>query len=233
MIFQQKITKIAKVKRRGKPPLVRISSRPLRASVKILLLLLFPLWAQAGESSWSKLWFTPDQQGQRLFQRGEFVEAAKAFQDPMWQGTAWYRAGEFEKAAQAFARRDSAEAHFNQGNAWLMRGKYETAVACYERALAKRPDWKEAIENRNLAATRAKMVEQKGGDLGDQKLGADKIVFDKNKKNEGQDTDITGGKALSDQEIQALWLRRVQTKPADFLKAKFAYQEAMQQEGRK
>ena len=211
------------------------SSLPSRLFVGMLFLtlLLFPLWAQAGEGAWSKLWFTPDQQGQRLFKRGEFVAAAQAFHDPMWQGAAWYRAGEFEKAAQAFARRDSAEAHFNQGNAWLMRGKYETAVACYDRALAKRPDWKEAIENRNLAAARAKMVEQKGGDLGDQKLGADKIVFDKNKKNEGQDTDVTGGKALSDQEIQALWLRRVQTKPADFLKAKFAYQEAMQQEGRK
>ena len=232
MIFQQKITKIAQVKRGGELPLARISSRPLRASVKILLLLLFvfPLWAQAGESSWSKLWFTPDQQGQRLFQRGEFVEAAKAFHDPMWQGTAWYRAGEFEKAAQAFARRDSAEAHFNQGNAWLMRGNYEAAVACYERALAQRPDWKEATENRSLAMTRARMVEQKGGDLGDQKLGADKMVFDKNRRNGGQDTEVTGGKALSDQEIQAMWLRRVQTQPSDFLRAKFAYQKALAQE---
>jgi len=52
--------------------------------------------------------------------RGEFVEAAQAFRDPMWQGAACYRAGEFEKAAQAFARRDTAEAHYNQGNAWLM-----------------------------------------------------------------------------------------------------------------
>jgi Ca-activated chloride channel family protein len=33
---------------------------------------------------------------------------------------------------------------------------------------------------------------------------------------------------LSAQEIQALWLRRISTRPADFLKAKFAYQEAAQ-----
>ena len=164
------------------------------------------------------------------FRRGEFAEAAQAFRDPMWQGAAWYRAGEFEKAAQAFARRDTAEAHYNQGNAWLMRGKYETAIACYDRALEKRPDWKEAAENRDLAVARAKMAEQKGGDMGDQKIGADKIVFDNEAKNEGQETEIAGGKALSDQEIQALWLRRVQTRPADFLKAKFAYQQARKQE---
>lgn len=183
--------------------------------------------------TWAGLWFTPDQQGRRHFQRGEYADAAQTFLDPMWQGTAWYRAGEFEKAAQAFARRDTADAHFNQGNAWLMRGKYDSAIASYDRALGKRPDWKAAADNRDLAIARAKMVEQKGGDMGDQKLGADKIVFDKNARNEGQETEVTGSEAMSDQDIQAMWLRRVQTRPADFLKAKFSYQQAMKQEGEK
>lgn len=206
-------------------------SRPLRAFVPILLLLLLsPLGVQAGSGAWAGLWFTPDQQGQRYFGRGEYVEAAQAFHDPMWQGAAWYRAGEFEKAAQAFARRDTADAHFNQGNAWLMRGKYATAIASYERALERQPNWKEAADNRDIALARAKKAEQKGGDMGDQTIGADKIVFDKNARNEGQETEITGGKALSDKEVQALWLRRVQTRPADFLKAKFAYQQAQDQE---
>lgn len=183
-------------------------------------LLLIPLAALAG------LWFTPDQAGQRQFERGEFDAAAELFQDPMWQGSAWYRNGEFEKAARAFSRVDSAEAHFNQGNAWVLRGKYKTAIISYDTALLRRPGWKEATENRALAAARAKLVEQKGGDLGDQQIGADKIVFDKSQSSEGQDTEVTGGDALSDQQLQALWLRRVQTKPADFLRAKFAHQLA-------
>jgi Ca-activated chloride channel family protein len=175
------------------------------------------------------LWLTPDQQGRRRFQRGEFNEAAVAFHDPMWQGTAFYRAGEFEKAAQAFTRRDTDEGLYNQGNAWLMRGEYEKAVGCYDRALEKCPDWQDAIDNRELATARAAMVKQTGGDMGDQKLGADKIVFDKKAKNEGQETEIDGTAPVSDKEIQAMWLRRVQTRPADFLKAKFAYQQAMKQ----
>jgi Ca-activated chloride channel family protein len=182
-------------------------------------------------ATWAGLWFTPDQQGQRHFKNEEFLEAAEAFYDPMWKGTALFRAGDFEDAAQAFARRDTAEGHFNQGNAWLMNGKYEAAVSSYDRALTKRPDWKQAVENRDLAIARAKMVEQKGGDMGDQKLGADKIVFDKNAKNEGQETEVAGTKAMSDQDIQAMWLRRVQTRPADFLKAKFSYQQAVRNEG--
>ena len=38
-----------------------------------------------------------------------------------------------------------------------------------------------------------------------------------------------GGEKLSDEELREVWLRQVQTKPADFLRAKFAYQHAMRQ----
>jgi Ca-activated chloride channel family protein len=56
-------------------------------------------------------------------------------------------------------------------------------------------------------------------------LAADEIVFTTGKQdNAGQEQSEAGGQPLSDQALQALWLRRIQTKPADFLKAKFAYQ---------
>ena len=181
--------------------------------------------------SWMGLWLTPDQQGRRLMERESFAEAAETFHDPMWRGVAWYRAGEFEKATQAFARVSSAEAQYNLGNCWVLLGKYEKAVASYDRALQSRPQWKEASENRDLAAARAKLVEQKGGEMGDQKIGADEIVFDKDKKKGGQDTEVAGEQAMSDAAVQAIWLRQVQTKPADFLKAKFAYQQASDSEG--
>ena len=195
--------------------------------IGLLLLVLIVLQVQRG----TDLWLTPDQQGWRLFEREEFGPAAEVFKDPLWQGAAWYRAGEFEKAARAFARRNTAEAHFNQGNAWLMRGQYDTAVTSFDKALEKRPDWAEARENRELALARAKLVEATGGDMGQQEIGADEIVFDRDKQPGGQDTQITAEQAVSDTSIQAMWLRRVQTKPADFLKAKFAYQQALEQEG--
>jgi Ca-activated chloride channel homolog len=176
--------------------------------------------------SWTGLWFTPDQRGQRLANRKQYAEAAAAFTDPMRQGAAWYRGGEFEKAEQAFARVASPEAFYNQGNSWVMLGKYQLAVASYEKAIALRPNWAEAKDNRDLAAARAKLLEQEGGDLGDQREGADEIVFDKNKTQDGQETVVAGDRATSDATIQAMWLRNVQTNPADFLKAKFAYQQA-------
>ena len=187
--------------------------------------------ALAGAVTWTGLWFTPDQQGQRLLQRGEFQAAAATFRDPIRQGVAWFRAGEFEKAEQAFARTATPEAEFNRGNCLVMRGKYEAAIERFDRALELRPGWEDAQINRAVAVARAKLVDSTGGDMGDQKIGADEIKFDGKKNSEGQDTEVDSSQAMSDSAMQALWLRRVQTKPADFLKAKFAYQLATGDQG--
>lgn len=176
--------------------------------------------------TWVGLWFTPDQLGQRYMNRGDFLAAAETFHDPMRQGVAWFRGGEFAKAEQSFARLATPEAEFNRGNCLVMLGQYEAAVARYNRALELRTDWEDAHINRDIAAARAKLVERKGADMGDQKLGADEISFEKGQKNGGQETQLESEAPLSGAEMQALWLRRVQTKPADFLKAKFAHQLA-------
>ena len=184
-----------------------------------------------GGITWGNLWFTPDQQGQRLMNDREFARAAEIFQDPVRQGVAWFRAGEFEKAEQSFARVATAEAEFNRGNALIMQGKYDSAIERFDRALQLRPDWEDAQVNRGIAIARAERTKQEGGDMGDQRLGADEIRFDKNKKSGGQETEVDDSDAVSDSAMQALWLRRVQTKPADFLRAKFAYQLADDQAG--
>jgi uncharacterized protein (DUF58 family) len=81
------------------------------------------------------------------------------------------------------------------GNALVMSGSYDAAIAAYDKALKQRPDWTDALENRGLAAARAKRTEEKGGDIGDQKIGAEKIVFDENKEPPGgQETEVAGDK---------------------------------------
>lgn len=181
--------------------------------------------------TWAGLWLTPDQQGQRFFDREEYRKAAEAFVDPMRRGVAWYRAGEYKKAAASFGRLSTPEAKYNLGNTQLMLGDYDSAIASYDKALQDRPDWKEAQENRDLARARGELVKGEGGDFGDQTLGADEVVFDKDKDRGGQETQVAGDKVTSDAAVQAIWLRQVQTKPADFLKAKFAFQQAQASEG--
>ncbi|QDS97958.1 tetratricopeptide repeat protein [Adhaeretor mobilis] len=193
-------------------------------------LAVFLALVSVGGFSFSDLWLTQEQKAQRLMDNGDYAASADMFRDPMRQGAAWFRAAEFEKAEQAFARVATAEAEFNRGNCLVMQGKYEPAVERFDRALELRPDWEDAQVNRRIAAERAELLAQTGGDMGDQKIGADDVVFDKNKKPGGQETQTDGDKPLSDSAMQSLWLRRVQTKPADFLKTKFAYQLSASQQ---
>jgi len=174
---------------------------------------------------------TPDQRGYRLFEQGRFAEAAETFIDPLWRGVALFKQGEFEQSAAVFATRDTAEAAFNHGNALVMRGKYEGAAARYGRALELRPEWKDAVINREIALARAAMLKREGGDMTGGMLGADDIVFSEGKSPASAgDEQVVVAQEMSDAELRAVWLRQVQTKPADFLQAKFAYQYATRPE---
>lgn len=183
---------------------------------------------------WHDLWLRPDQRGRLLIHENRPGEAAQAFRNPLWRGVALFRSGAFKEAAQAFAARDTAEAAFNQGNALVMLGRYDDAIRRYDRALALRHDWPEAFKNREIARIRAERTKAEGGNNPDLDLegddGPDKVVFDKTKKG-GDDATVEGDQPMSDEGVRALWLKRVQTQPADFLRAKFAYQLQLQPDG--
>ncbi|KAB1072481.1 tetratricopeptide repeat protein [Methylobacterium planeticum] len=187
-------------------------------------ILLLALAAAAGRVGWQNLFLTPDQRGRIQMARGHPGEAASAFRDPLWRGVALFRAGDFKGAAQAFGGTDTADGAYDQGNALVMLGKYDDAVKRYDRALALRPGWADAETNRGIARVRAERVRQAGGETGDTESSPDAIVFDKGKKG-GTDTVVQGdAKPMSDEAVRAMWLKRVQTRPADFLRVKFAYQ---------
>lgn len=173
------------------------------------------------------IWFTPDQQGDRLMNDGLYQEAADAYEDIFRKGVALFRAGDFDAAQRAFAGRNSEEAHFNRGNALVMLGKYSDAVEAYDQALALRKGWPEAEQNQEIARLRGEALEAEGGEGTGGKLGADEYVFNDGAKKGGSQEDkveMTGSEPLSDEALRALWMRNVQTRPADFLRSKFAYQ---------
>ena len=193
----------------------------------IIVLAASIYWAlETAGWSFTRLWITPAQQGEQLMAREEYAKAAEFFIDPVRKGSAYYRAGQFKKAVTAFQQIDTAQAAFNRGNAQVMLGKYDDAIAAYDRALELQPGWIKAETNRNIAVVRKKKLtpeDDHGGTGGE--LEADEIVFDDYaKKSSGNQEQTIEGDKMSDEEMRALWLRRVQTKPADFLKAKFAYQ---------
>jgi Ca-activated chloride channel family protein len=186
---------------------------------------LWPGFAMAaGLADW---WLTPDQQGQRLFEKGEFLAAAEAFEDPARRGAAYFRGGDFESSASVYGRLRSPEAAYNRGNALVMLGRYEEAIESYGRALDGRPDWAKAEQNRAIARLRLERLAPPDDDAGGTggMLEADELVFDDSGRvNESGSEAVTAGGEMSEEELRATWLRRVENDPADFLRARFAYQ---------
>jgi Ca-activated chloride channel family protein len=177
---------------------------------------------------------TPDQQAQRFFNQERYPEAANTFRDPFRKAAAYYRAGEFKQAASIFSGFDTAEGAFNHANGLAMQGKYEEAIPRYQRALALRPDWEDAQINLAIARQSAEKLKREGGEMTGGQMGADEIQFSNKKQQDrpGEDEPEEKSQPLSDAEMRATWLRRVQTKPADFLKAKFAYQASVSEGGK-
>jgi Ca-activated chloride channel family protein len=197
----------------------------ITSAVGIILVIVFILALATGNRSLATVFLTPDQDGYRYYLKGEYEKAAESFIDPMWKGIALFKKGDFKEAASIFAGYDTAEAAFNQGNALVMQGKYEEAVKRYKRALDLKPGWEDAAVNRDIAVARAEMLRTKGGDMTGGEMGADEITFSEEEApSSSGEEQIDGEQELSEEEMRAIWLRQVQTKPGDFLRAKFAYQ---------
>jgi len=194
----------------------------------LLHLVLLSIPAQVHAGGFLDAWLTPDQQGQRLFEKEQYLEAAAAFEDPARRAAAFYRGGDFESAAALYGAIGTPESAFNRGNALILLGRYEEALASFDRALAERPDWPEAAQNREIARIRYERLQPVDDDAGGTggQLGADEIRFDDSGRvgEGGSEVKEEGGDPMSDQAMRAVWMRRVQSDPAAFLGARFAYQ---------
>jgi Ca-activated chloride channel family protein len=212
------------VKRSGERHTVLVA---VVASVMILGAIVVLCLRSSDECSAGSLLFTRDQRAAGLYARGEYEAAAAQFAAPDWQAAALYRDRQFESAAGIFVGLTSAEAAYNLGNSLVMQGAYTDAIGQYDRALELRPGWEDAEANRAIAAGRAARLETEGGDMTGGMMGADEIVFDNKKQKGGGSEEVeVESIELSDEEMRLMWLRNVETKPADFLAYKFAYQHA-------
>jgi Ca-activated chloride channel family protein len=170
-------------------------------------------------------WTRAERRADVEYRSGDFDAAAKGSTDPVRRGDALYRSGNFKDASAAFSGLATPEAWYNRGNALVFQGKYDDAITSYNRALELKAGWTDAVENRAVAVVRRDRLKTTGGDETGGQVKADKIVFEKGKnQKEKSDDELTAGDPLNDEQLRGLWLRRVQTKPADFLRAKFAFQ---------
>lgn len=193
--------------------------------VAVIASFLLVLIGVKGNGPFLDLWMTRNQQGRSLFEKGLYLEAAQRYKDPLWKGLAYYAAQDFEAAISQFAQVPAPNGLFNLGNAYAHTAEYETAAEAYEQALKLRPDYADAqfnLELIHLLIESQQIKPDEEGPPGDPTYSADEIKIDE-RGEKGKAGEIEQAQ-LSDKEIAEIWLRQVQTSPADFLRLKFAYQ---------
>ncbi|HEV7309767.1 VWA domain-containing protein [Ensifer sp.] len=174
--------------------------------------------AAAADNRFVDLWLTPDQQGRRAFEHGDFAGAGDHFDDPAWRGAALYRAGRYQDAIDAFAEAETAESYYNQGNALLHLDKVDEAIAAYQQALKRRPDWPDAKKNLSIAQKLKADKDKLEQDAQQEQAGIDpdEVQFD-DKGKKGTEATVKGGPQTAD-----MWMRNIQVSPAQLLARKFA-----------
>lgn len=129
-------------------PLVLIASVAFRRG--LLACALLPLVLAPRPATAIDWWFTPDQAGQRAFEREDYATAAERYADPAWRAAARYRAGDYAEAARELREHQDADALYNRGNALARQGKFDEALAAYDAALKAAPDLDDAQYNKSL-----------------------------------------------------------------------------------
>ncbi|CAE6954982.1 hypothetical protein ACOMICROBIO_LMKGKHOH_03412 [Vibrio sp. B1FIG11] len=196
---------------------------------------------------WWDLWLTPNQQGQRLFNKNEYLEAAKHFTDPLRKGTAYYYAGEYKLAHTAFLemQNDPSDAVkdyglYNAASALARQREYLAARNLLQTLADKdtlsdqlRPDVEHNLkviggiveEINRTSESQAGTTDgpEESFELGDNPQTADGA----NEETAAElmlKEKLNANEILGSQELADKWLKRVEADPKYFLRAKFQIQ---------
>ncbi|MDX6039105.1 vWA domain-containing protein [Scandinavium lactucae] len=181
-------------------------------------------WSSHSDAAWLDAWVSPDIQGQRAFDKGQFQKAAEHFRDPLWQGIAWYNARNFPAAVNAFRRApQTPETLLWTGNSLAQQKQWQQALDTYDLALSLRPDWKMARDNREKVShivmqlrLKQREAEQEQGSNQDDE-GPDKVLKDLKKGQGVKQKDIGAIKGSSPQLNQ--WYENLQVSPSGLLES--------------
>jgi Ca-activated chloride channel family protein len=194
---------------------------------------------------WWDLWLTPDQQGQRLFNKQAYLDAAKHFSDPLRKGTAYYYASEFELAHSAFLEMQNDRSEevrdfglYNAASALARQREYLAARDLLQ-SLANKPTLSQAlrpdvehnlkviggiVEDINqMSESQAGTEQEMSTELGDNPQTAEGAEEQTSQEMMIKET-LSAADILGNQEVADKWLKRVESDPRDFLRAKFQIQ---------
>jgi len=139
---------------------------------------------------WQGLWKTQNQQAAEIYQQGDKSAAAELFTDPRWKQLSHYESGNYQQALDSLPEPETVNDFYNNANSLAKLGQLDKALEAYDKALAERPDFEDAMHNRKLVEDLLKQQEQQK----EQQQGGDQDKQDtsdqqkKDEKQSGQDS---------------------------------------------
>ena len=112
-------------------------------------------------SMWQRMWQTNNQLGQKALDNNNPEMAADLFSDEQRKATALFRSNQFEEAAALFSDREkNAQSLYNKGTALTHSGQYDAAIESFNKALALKPEFEQAKNNKRIAEDLKLLEEQ-------------------------------------------------------------------------
>jgi len=169
--------------------------------------------------NFNDLWYSKNYQAQKIYDRGDFEQAAVLFTDPLYKGVAYYKSGNYKEAIKSFSEDTTAMGTYNLGLAYYKNGDFSAAEIAFGMAVEMNPELGDAKTNQKLIQQiieansetdfeeakefaeeqTAENIENKDmEDLGGGGQEATKEDMEKERKEETTNTDIRKGKELDE-----------------------------------
>ena len=130
------------------PPLVMVAPESFADEKKVVEVKFFDMLKSS------------NQQGYEQWQKGDYANALNRFKSTKWKGSANYRMQQYTAAENLFALDKSPTGRFNEANALAKQGKFAEAQQKYEKAIALKPDFKDAKHNLEIIKKIIKLQQQ-------------------------------------------------------------------------
>ncbi len=202
----------------------------------LLIFLLFVFHFSFSTFNLLDSFVTKDQQGRWYFEKQDYRKAAERFQSPLWKGTAYYLNEDFKLAQEYFSRIDSTEGLFNMANSLAHGRNYVLASRVFEQILSQQGNHEAALNNKKILRKIMDEINMLTASQQAESGDSSRELGDEPQTAEGTETQlyeeqmiesikqVTADEILQDTNINEMWLRRVQSDPANFLAIKFQMQ---------
>lgn len=208
--------------------------------VVVSFIIAIALFITLKPQQFANLWLTPDQQGQLLFQLGDYQGASQHFTHVQWQAYSSYGAEQYKNAAVLYSQFTDINSKLAQANALAHQRDYVKARNIYQAIIKIDADnitEKNSLAAKNniaivqaiidetnlLSASQQPEEGESSKELGDDEPqaadGAEREVARKQKIEQ-----LSSEQLLLDPALNKMWLRQVQKDPARFLAQKFYMQ---------